>query len=90
MHKPLDLKIQFLGDFPFSIKDLFLHERDTKRGRGTGRGRSRLPAGRTNAELDPRTPGSCPEPKADAQPLSHPGAPLGVFIRIYYSLAKQP
>ena len=25
--------------------------------------------------LDPRTPGSRPEPKADAQPLSHPGAP---------------
>ena len=25
--------------------------------------------------LDPRTPGSCPEPKADAQPLSHPGVP---------------
>ena len=25
--------------------------------------------------LDPRTPGSQPEPKADAQPLSHPGAP---------------
>ena len=24
--------------------------------------------------LDPRTPGSGPEPKADAQPLSHPGA----------------
>ena len=24
--------------------------------------------------LDPRTPRSCPEPKADAQPLSHPGA----------------
>ena len=23
--------------------------------------------------LDPGTPGSCPEPKADAQPLSHPG-----------------
>ena len=21
------------------------------------------------------TPGSCPEPKADAQPLSHPGVP---------------
>ena len=27
------------------------------------------------AGLDPRTPGSHPEPKADAQPLSHPGAP---------------
>ena len=26
-------------------------------------------------ELDPRTPGSQPEPKADGQPLSHPGAP---------------
>ena len=23
--------------------------------------------------LNPRTPGSRPEPKADAQPLSHPG-----------------
>ena len=26
-------------------------------------------------ELNPRTPGSQPEPKADAQPLTHPGAP---------------
>ena len=26
--------------------------------------------------LDDRTPGSRPEPKADAQPLSHPGVPL--------------
>ena len=25
--------------------------------------------------LDPRTPGSRPEPKADAQLLSHPGVP---------------
>ena len=25
--------------------------------------------------LDPGTPRSCPEPKADAQPLSHPGVP---------------
>ena len=25
--------------------------------------------------LDPGTPGSRPEPKADAQPLSHPGIP---------------
>ena len=28
-----------------------------------------------DAGLDPRTPGSRPEPKADAQPLSHAGAP---------------
>ena len=30
--------------------------------------------------LDPRTPGSRPELKANAQPLSHPGAPSRVFI----------
>ena len=28
-----------------------------------------------NVGLDPWTPGSQAEPKADAQPLSHPGAP---------------
>ena len=28
-----------------------------------------------DAGLDPRTPGSHPEPKADTQPLSHSGAP---------------
>ena len=29
-----------------------------------------------NAGLDPGSPGSHPEPKADAQLLSHPGVPL--------------
>ena len=36
-----------------------------------------------DAGLDPRTLGSHPEPKADANPLSHPGVPkkqLFVFI----------
>ena len=33
------------------------------------------PLGEPDAGLNPRTPGSCPEPKADTQPLSHPGAP---------------
>ena len=43
---------------------LFFHERHRERGRDTGRGRSRLLV---------RIPilGSHPEPKADAQPLSH-------------------
>ena len=27
----------------------------------------------------PRTPGSRPEPEADAQPLSHPGAPIFLY-----------
>ena len=31
------------------------------------------------AALDPRTPGSRPEPKADAQLLSHPGVLLFFF-----------
>ena len=30
----------------------------------------------TRCGTHPRTPGSQPEPKADAQPLSHPGAPI--------------
>ena len=33
-------------------------------------------------ELDPGTPGSCPEPKADAQPLNLPAIPeLFLFMR---------
>ena len=30
--------------------------------------------------LSPGTPGSHPEPKADAQPLSHPGIPTVQFL----------
>ena len=45
--------------------------RDTERGRDTGRGRSRLPVG---ILMQDSIPGSWPEPKASAQPLSHPGA----------------
>ena len=30
--------------------------------------------------LDPRIPGSHPEPKADAQPLNHPGVPHFLFL----------
>ena len=33
------------------------------------------PCGEPDAGLDPGTTGSHPEPKADAQPLSHPGIP---------------
>ena len=53
--------------------------RDTERGRDTGRGRSRLLAGsrrEPDVGLDPGTPGSCPEMKAEAEPLSHPSIPL--------------
>ena len=52
---------------------LFIHQR--QRGRNIGRGRSML-LGEPDAGLDPRTLRSRPEPKANAQPLSSPGAPV--------------
>ena len=38
------------------------------------------PCREPDAGLDPRTPGSCPEPKADAQLLSHPSVPTWWFL----------
>ena len=60
--------------------------RDTERDRDKDRERQRerqryrqrekqAPCREPDVGLDPGTPGSCPEPKADAQPLSYPGAP---------------
>ena len=43
--------------------------------RGSGRGRIRLTVEEPDVGLDPTTPGPRPEPKADTQPLCHPGAP---------------
>ena len=57
-----------------------MHERHTDRGRDPGRGRSRLHAGREpHTGLGDSISGlqdHNPEPKADAQPLSHPGSRL--------------
>ena len=48
--------------------------RDTHTHRGRNRGREKqAPRGEPDVGLDPRTAGSRPEPKADAQPLSYPG-----------------
>ena len=33
------------------------------------------PCREPDAAFDPRTPGSCPGPKAGTKPLSHPGIP---------------
>ena len=64
---------------------MYLFVRDTERDRDTGRGRSRLPAGEPDGGFDPRTPGSRLEPKADAQPLSQPGAPIFIFLSRCFS-----
>ena len=42
--------------------------------------------GEPDAGLDPGTPGSLPELKADAQPLSHPGAPRSGFGDVSFIL----
>ena len=40
--------------------------------------------------LDPRTLGSCPELKADAQPLNHPGTPSAQFSILAKHLSLPP
>ena len=39
------------------------------------------PCREPDVRLDPGTPRSCPEPKPDAQPLSHPGVPKHLLNR---------
>ena len=59
--------------------------RDTQRERERERQRHRpreqqAPGREPDVGLDPRSPGSGPEPKADARPLSHPGCPITPFL----------
>ena len=63
----------FLKDFIYSFM------RDMERGRDTGQREKQAPCGEPDVGLDPRTPGSHPGPKADAQPLSHPGIPVMII-----------
>ena len=64
--------------------------RDTQRGRDRQR-EKQAPYGEPDAGLDPRTPGSRPEPKADAQPLSHPDAPFCGYLEYKWdTLASTP
>ena len=59
---------------------LFIHERHKEKERQRHRQRDKqAPCRKPNVGLDPRTPGSHPESKADAQPLSHPGVPVYIF-----------
>ena len=59
----------------FFFKILFIHE--TQREAETHRQReNQAPRREPNMGLNPRTLGSQPELKADAQPLSHAGAPI--------------
>ena len=55
----------------FKIIYLFIHERQRE---GQKPRERKIPCGEPDAGLNPRTPRSRPEPKADTQPLSHLGA----------------
>ena len=50
--------------------------RETEREAETQAEEKQAPHGEPNVGLKPRTTGSQPEPKPDAQPLSCPGAPI--------------
>ena len=59
---------------------LFIHERKQREAE-----EKQAPCREPHAGLDPWTPRSHPKPKADAQPLSHPGFPT-LFYFIFPSL----
>ena len=63
---------------------LFIYEREGERERERERQRQRekqAPCKEPDVGLDPGSPGSRPEPKADTQPLSHPGAPhMSIYV----------
>ena len=59
-----------------SFKILFIYSQETQReGQRHRQKEKQAPCGKPDAGLDPRTPGSRPEPQVDAQPLSNPGVP---------------
>ena len=60
----------------FFFKILFIYSRDTQREPETWEREKQAPYGEPDVGLDPGTLGSWPEPKADAQPLSHQGVHL--------------
>ena len=66
----LFLKISFI---------YFIHERQRERQRHRQR-EKQAPCREPDAGLNPRTLGSHPEPKADAQLLGHPGVPVKILF----------
>ena len=65
--------------FILFLKDFIIHERHRERQIHRQR-EKQAPCRECDVELEPRSPGSQPDPRADAQPLSHPGAPPIFFF----------
>ena len=67
---------------------MFIHETHRERERQRRRQREKPTLWREpSVGLDPGTPGSHPEPKADAQLLSHPGVPV---VKLFKELSPTP
>ena len=81
----IQVSTPMLPDPPFSLfkkNFIYLFMRDAERERQSQRQSQRekqAPCRERDVGLHPRTMGSCPEPKADAQPLSHPDIPLSLY-----------
>ena len=76
--RELQRKQFFLSLFFFFFKILFTYSWETEKERerqGYRQREKQAPCGKPETGLHPRTPGSCPELKAGALSLSHPGAP---------------
>ena len=66
---------------------IYLYMRDTEIERQRHRHREKqAPCGEPDAEVDPGTPESRPEPKAGAQPLSHPHIPTSSTSEKYFQV----
>ena len=74
----------------YIFKILFISSWETQRQRQRHRQKEKqAPCGEPNVGLDPRTLGSQPEPKADAQPLSHPGASILFSWDLIYLIDRE-
>ena len=66
-----------------------MRDREKKRQRHRQREKQAPRSREPNAGLDPGTPGSRPQPKAGAKPLSHPGIPYNLLNRSYLRPPKR-
>ena len=65
------LKLFYYIIFKKAFIYLFMKEREREREQRHRHREKQIPYGEADVGLDPRTLGSCPEPKADAEPLIH-------------------
>ena len=82
-----DIHFIFLSYFHvFFKKDfyVFTHERQRETRQRHKKREKQSPHREPDVGLDPQTPGSSPEPKADTQPLSHAGIPVTYVLKLQH------